>query len=300
MVLLNVLWSPVNLAFSVALHEWSASAIGLVRWGGFAVIIWCLLSQKWFRAKVNAQIPRGKDAVQALAIGAFLFAPGHLCYILAQKYTSTFEATVLGMSGPIWVAMLAFFLLREEVTSKRWLAIVAGFIGAYIVIMGFRLPHFDAHHTTGNLIYLLGVLLESMGMVAAMRIVLRTSGIGTLAWQAAGMGVAFLTMPFFGYAGAIVFGGFSASTLIAVGYLMLIASLICFSVWYMVAEKVPVSWLVITVGLQVPLSACLGVAFNNEKIEVQLAIGTLVILSAIVLASLDRVERVAPRAAEEL
>lgn len=300
MVLLNVLWSPVNLAFSVALNEWSAAAVGLVRWGGFALIIWCLLGQKWFRARVNAHIPRGKDAVRALAIGAFLFAPGHLCYILAQKYTSTFEATVLGMSGPIWVAMLAFFLLGEEVTSKRWLAIAVGLLGAYIVVAGFALPQLEASHTVGNLLYLLGVLLESVGMVAAMRIVLRTSGIGTLAWQAAGMGVAFFMMPLFGSAGAIVFGGFSVATLIAVGYLMLIASLVCFTVWYVIAEKVPVSWLVITVGLQVPLSACLGVAFNNEKIGVQLAIGTLVILIAIVLASMDRVERVAPKGAEEI
>lgn len=288
MVLLNVLWAPVNLAFKSALEEWSPSAIGFVRWTVFALLLAVLLQHAGFRKRVRAKVPTGADAWQSLAIGAFLFAPAHFLYILCQRYTTTLEATVLGTTGPFWVALLAFALLGERVSSRRWLGIGAGCSGAYIVSLGWAWPTLSTQNALGNVMYLVAVLIESVGFVLAVRVVLRSSGIGVLVYQATGMGAAFLLASFLHPALGMRFDGFSGSTWFAMAYLTLVTSLICFSVWYAIAERVPLSVMVIMIGIQAPVSAFLGITFLGETLRAEVVVGSLVVLGAILVAATDR------------
>jgi len=130
------------------------------------------------------------------------------------------------------------------------------------------------------------------------RVVLRSSGIGVLVYQAAGMGAAFLLASLLHPALGMRFDGFSGSTWVAMAYLTLVTSLICFSVWYAIAERVPLSVMVIMIGIQAPVSAFLGITFLGETLRAEVVVGSLVVLGAILVAATDRAAPLASSASD--
>lgn len=295
LALLNVLWSPVNYAIHVATDGGiSPAAIGLLRWGSLAILLFGCLATPWFRRLTRAHWPSRRDAILAVLIGIGLFGPAHLIYYNALKLTSTVEAAVLGTTAPVWTAMLAFLMLRERVSRYRVAAITIGFIGAYIISVGLQVPELNHGNTGGNLLYLGGVIAESAVGVLAASIVRRSSGITILAFQVLGAAI------------AIGFGTVLAPQVVplavvhptpaawvSLAYLTLVPGLVCFSVWYIIVERTPLSLMVLSILLQPPLSALIGWWGLGEPLTGPLAGGTALIFVALMMGANERRRAVA-------
>ena len=273
----------------------SPGAIGLFRWGTFAVVLLLVLRLQWFQRLTRAQWPSPRDAAWAVLAGMLLFAPAHLAYYLALTRTSTIEGTVLNTTSPVWTALLAFLFLRERVAGRRGVAIAVGFIGAWIVSVGFSVPQMRAGNTAGNLLYLAGVLAESGVAVLSASLIRRSSGITVLALQIVGASVTLGLAPILlGDALPFQAGHVAPSAVAAVAYLILFPGLICFTVWYMLVEKTPLSLMVLSILLQPPLSALVGWLVLKEPLTTQLAAGTAFVLTALLLGATEERERLAP------
>lgn len=61
------------------------------------------------------------------------------------KYTSAANATLLGNTAPLWVAVFAFFILREKLKGFFWLGLLLALSGA-VLVMG---NDFIRHPTLG-------------------------------------------------------------------------------------------------------------------------------------------------------
>ena len=72
------------------------------------------------------------------------------------KFTTAANATLLGNTSPLWVALFAFFILREKLRGIFWLGLVTALTGAMLV-MG---SDFLRHPTLG-----LGDLMASVAAV---------------------------------------------------------------------------------------------------------------------------------------
>lgn len=288
LAILNVIWTPVNYFVRIASNEgMSAIAIAFCRWGTLAVILHLLLRLPAVRKITRAKWPTRSQGIQALCIGLFLLGPAHAFYYLALTGgTSTVVGTVLNTTSPIWTALLAFAFLRERAEPKRIVAMTIGFVGAWIVVIGFQLPNLHQGSTSGNLLYLLGTVCETLGGVLATRLVVKSSGITVLALEILGaaisLGLTALTvMPFsLGHAGLASLG--------ALSYLILMSGLVCFGVWYVFLEKAPLSLMVISILLQSPLSAVLGYFALGEKITSDLVMGSVLILIALLVAASEK------------
>lgn len=280
---------PVNLMIKTATAGgFSPSAIALCRWGCLVAFLFAALQVPAFRAITRAQWPTRKDAGRAMLIGLLFFGPSHLVYYAALTRTSSVEGTVLGTTAPVWTALMAFLFLSERVRGRRATAIGLGFIGAWVVSIGFAVPELRAGHTAGNLLYLFGVLAESAAGVFSAAIVRRSSGITTLAFQVLGAVVTLILAPLL-LPGLFAFSvGTSLASVAAMAYLVLLPGLFCFSVWYMLVERTPLSLMVLSILLQPPLSAMLAYFVLREPITPQIVIGAVLILSALVLGATER------------
>ncbi len=266
----------------------SPAGIAIVRWTSFAIVLFAALSTPWFRRLTNARWPSKRDAITAVCTGALLWAPSHLLYYSALGKTSTVEGTVLNTTSPIWTAALAFLFLRERADKNRLLALFVGFAGSWIVIVGFRLPEMAAGHTTGNMLYVLGALIEAAAGVVAVSVIRRSSGITVLALQVVGAIATYCIaplllphqLPVVIHPGTVAIG--------SLAYLVLFPGLLCFGVWYRLVEFAPLSLIVVSLLLQSPLSALLGYFALGERLTTELAIGSLLIFSALIIGSLDR------------
>lgn len=56
---------------------------------------------------------------------------------LSLLYISLADATVINYSAPLFTVVLAAVILREVVSSQRWVAVIAGFTGILIMLSGY-------------------------------------------------------------------------------------------------------------------------------------------------------------------
>lgn len=56
------------------------------------------------------------------------------CLFFAFKYTSLTEATLLTYSAPLWLPVIGFLFLKENIPAKTWLGVIVGFIGIIFVL----------------------------------------------------------------------------------------------------------------------------------------------------------------------
>lgn len=244
----------------------------------------------------RAKAPAPRDIVYALLIGVGLFGPSHLTYYFALTRTSSVEGAVLGTTAPVFTTLMAYLILRERVSRTRSVAIGLGFVGAYVVSVGWAWPQLQSGNTLGNILYLAGVLAESTGSVFAARLIRRSSGITILAYEVVGAALVLAVAPIL-FPGAFPFSltGVTWEGVAAWAYLVFVPGLLCFSVWFMLVERTPLSLMVLTLLFQPPLSALAGWWFLKEPLSAELGVGTLLILGGLVLGTRD--ERSARRLA---
>lgn len=278
--LCNLFWTPLNLIAQIAQDRgWAPTHLAATRWGLIALVLggWCVVKRPAF--------PDRRGALLALAMGALFFGPAHALFYASLNFTSSVEGLVLGTSAPIWVGGLAWLFLREKVDRRRWIAILLGAAGAYVVSVGLALPALDQGHAKGNLMYLAAVLMECVAGVAVATAVRRSSGVSVLFLQSAGAAVAlaFLSPRL----GTVVWPSDPGAWL-ALGYMVVFAGLFNFAVWYGLVERLELSWLALTVLAQPPLGALLAWLVRGEVPTARLYAGTLLILAALVLSTRRR------------
>jgi drug/metabolite transporter (DMT)-like permease len=281
----NLLWAPVNLAVKNLNSVMSPATMSSIRWVCFTGVFWAVISIPAVRNYFKIVMPKGWDILRAVLLGMLLVGPSHVIYYSALKMTTSSQGAVLNTTGPIWTALLAVFILHEKITPRRWLAILTGFLGTYAIIFGRNLPSFNANNAIGNAVYLCAVLMETLAMVLAIKLIKRSSGPGTLAYEVIGTALGSLLVPVIAPGLAQhQLGTMNPAAFGSMLYLIFGAGLICFGLWYWIAEKAPVSLMVITIGIQAPAATLLGWYFLNEKIGLAFLVGTLMILGALLLA----------------
>jgi len=105
----------------------TAQAVGL---RGVFASAWCLLA---LAATGDWRQVRG-IAHPAVFLRGLLEALAALTYLTALSHTPFAIATAVGLSTPLFLTLLAIFILKEDVRWRRWSAVVLGFVGVLMVI----------------------------------------------------------------------------------------------------------------------------------------------------------------------
>lgn len=285
---LNILWAPVNLFVKLANENgWSPTAIGAIRWTFVAIAMWMLVTSPWFRKVTLFRMPTAKQCLFALLLGMLFMAPGHALYYVGLENTSSVEGTILNTLGPVFAAVLGYFILKEKVSRRRWVAIAISMVGAYLVSVGFQLPVLSAGNTLGNATYLLGTITECFGIVLAAKLVRASSAVGVAAWQFIGVMLGFWALAAMPGLMHFEISSWNAVATWSVLYLALIPGVFCFTTWYILVRTTPIAILAVSILLQPPVAAVLGYFVLGEQLLPSAWIGTALILFGLVLASLS-------------
>jgi drug/metabolite transporter (DMT)-like permease len=81
------------------------------------------------------------------------------------------DATAIGFASPLFVVVLAFFLLKEQVRIYRWSAVIIGFIGILVVLS----PHLgdaelDNASLVGAIVGLTGAAFAALAMITVRKL----------------------------------------------------------------------------------------------------------------------------------
>ena len=151
------------IALAVGISALSLSAM-FVRWaeapgpitGFYRLLISTILFTPLFiRQQKQLELINKKYLIFPLLAGIFT-AFDFAFWNSSLKYTTAANATLLGNTSPLWVALFAFFILREKLRGSFWFGLVIALAGAALV-MG---SDFLLHPTLG-----LGDLMASAAAI---------------------------------------------------------------------------------------------------------------------------------------
>lgn len=156
----------------------SAIVLGLFSW--------------WQRARLIDRTQYAKPvARQWLNIVAFALFVGFLyqvLFLLGIKSTSATNTAFIMSAIPVWIAVLAFFLLKERLGRVAWIGLGIALAGTIIVTLGKQQSGTSVNSITGNLLVSAAAFSWALGSVISRPIMKNISPIA-LAFFAIGASV---------------------------------------------------------------------------------------------------------------
>lgn len=128
----------------------------------FRVSITSTLFFIFFKLYINEKIDK-KDYYKFALCGLFGVTINQLFFFNGLEITSAFNAGIIMTSTPILVVLLAFFILKEQITLVKIIGIVSGAIGAILLTSAGRIPGFD--NPTGDLFIFINALSFGLYLV---------------------------------------------------------------------------------------------------------------------------------------
>lgn len=123
-------WSSAFAGIRAGLEAFGPGQLALLRFLvaslGFAV----------YAAIVRMPLPRFRDLPALLLLGLLGIAVYHTSLNIAEMRVSAGSAGILIASSPIFTALLAVAFLKERLSTKAWLGVLTGFVGAVLVALG--------------------------------------------------------------------------------------------------------------------------------------------------------------------
>ena len=210
--------------------------------------------------------------------GGLLFLLGHGSLAWAQQTVPAGVAALLVGSIPIWMALLDRVFFGKRLRSSAYVGFALGFVGLAFLIDPFGESRVDR---VGAVVIILGALAWSAGSLYSRRSALPrrplvSAGLGALCG-----GVLLLVVSIAG--GELGEATWSADALLAVGYLIVVGSLVGFTAYVWLLRAAPVS-LVATYAYVNPIVAvALGSLLLGETVTLQMAVAGAAIVVAVAL-----------------
>jgi drug/metabolite transporter (DMT)-like permease len=282
LVFLNILWAGANPAALVMMQNHRPEWVAAFRFIGAGTMLALLLAIPAVRQTLAPRLPRHlPHLLTAAAIGTIGVPAAYICYFWGTKLSTATEATLLVSSSPIFYALLARLWLRERFPTEKTLGIVLGIVGVWVIVnKGWLLQEFSGA-TLGNLLVLLGVLIESVNVVVAKSLAMRYSGVGLLAIEACFAAVS-LTVVSRLFAGAPNLNWTPIDAAMWF-HLAFVCTVFAFSVWFYLMERAPVGAMGVTIFAQTPAAAFIGYFLLREDLHPTIWLGAGLIIGGILL-----------------
>ncbi|MCS7309026.1 MAG: DMT family transporter [Armatimonadetes bacterium] len=283
---INVLWAAAYPMAKFAIQEGVPSVT--LAWARWAIAMLLLPALARFILRVPLGLPRA-DLLRALALGATALGLVHILVFVGLRYTTAVDATLLLAGEPLVMALMSTLLLREGITRQAAWGLILGFVGAYLLINRGLLPPLHQGSTLwGNLLVAASVLVEGTGTVLSRGLTRRHRGIVVLFWESVGATIA-LALP------AYLFWTSSATVpsvpaLGAVLYLGAVNSAFCYAVWFVLMERHHVGNMGVFIFVQPVVGALMGVLWLKEPFGIYTALGAVMVLTGVWLATRSTAE----------
>lgn len=285
-----VLWAGSSIAAKVALGSSSAIhpgklgpfTLASVRFGVGGALLFAYL-------RARGQWPRisPSDRLPFAALGAFGIALTYAVFYAGMRFTTATETTLLVAAEPLLIALLARTILAERLTARQNTGLMTGFAGVYLIVVRGLIPRVEGT-VIANGVVALALVFEAYSSIVGKKLTMRYPG---LAVASIGMMI-----------GAVLLGPFAAYEIIrlqrappgigeavAVAYLTLVCSCLCYGIWYSLLRRYTVSSMAGFLFIQPLLGPIYGYILLHETLTRWSAAGAaLIVLGVWLVASRTR------------
>lgn len=287
-LLLHTLISSGTYLFAKhALTEIPALPLGLLRFTGASVALTLLLLKLRPPGK-RLPPPEARRKVLLLAFVAVPLNQGFFLYGL--QLSTAAHAALLYTLTPLIVLLLAQALLGEFPGWRAALGTALALAGTSWVLLSTRdLAHGTPGSVRGDLLLLIAVLAWAIYTAEGRTLVSEHGALATIAWTLIGGTILYLP---FGVGSLFVGNNWSRvvnAPLEAWGgiaYLSLITSVVSYLLWYWALKYLLAARVAVFTNLQPIGTALLAEIFLGERLTLQFAIGSALVIGGVLLAQL--------------
>lgn len=129
MVGAGLLFAIVNTLTQSGTMQFGAASTTFAFW---QYVIALLFSLPWMLARMRNALSTKRLPMQILRV--VFAAAGVQFWVLGLAHVPIWQAIALIMTSPFFVTLGAGLLLQERISSQRWMAVFAGFIGGMIIL----------------------------------------------------------------------------------------------------------------------------------------------------------------------
>jgi drug/metabolite transporter (DMT)-like permease len=215
-----------------------------------------------------------KDISLAVFTG---FIGGYLCYILlyfGYASASGLEVLVLQYSWPLMMVLISIFYLKEKQPLRRWLSIISGLAGVFIVLTKGDLQHIHFGNIRVDLLVLAGAFCIALFSILSKKLTAEPYTLNTI-YFITGSACSLLSM--------LVFSSFSfppVRTIVPVLINGIFVNGISYILWVKGLRLANASYLAPFGFLTPVISAIYLIVFFNESLQMPYVIGLLLVLAS--------------------
>ena len=271
-----IVWGSTYLAIRVSVETLPPLLAASVRFLVAGLLMAGVLLIK--RGPRGISISRRELAATTL-VGTLLLLGGNGIVMLAERDVPSGLAALIIASTPLWVVLLRY-LARESIDRGTLIGVAIGFVGVGLLVAPGEKP--DGASLVGMLALVLAALFWGTGSFLSKRLPLPSDPLTSTAWQMLlGGAVIGIAGALRGEAAAIDVSRFSAASVIALAYLIVVGSLIAFTAYVWVLQHAPISKVATYAYVNPVIAIFLGWLILSEEITPLVVAGAAVIVASV-------------------
>lgn len=285
----NVLWGTTFLASKYTLQAWGPITSAGLRFGIATICLF--LGLKLLRRKIEfPQTPRQWGGL--FLIGTTAFGVLYPMQLAGLKFIPSSLSAAIMLTSPLAVLFLGRFLLREELSKKKYLALLFGIIGGSVLILSTSSlsVNFDSDFALGTLLTLAASVSLAVSIIATRAYSKDFSSSDLTFWSMA-IGFFELSIAAFLFEENVLATINLYSNPIAWSsmlFLAIVCSAFCFFIWNHALSKASPQDIASSMHIKTPTAVLLGVLIAGEALTYRIAIGTALVMIGVWLSQQNK------------
>jgi len=273
-----VVWGSTYLAIRVAIETLPPLLMASVRFLVAGGILYAFAIRRGDREGDAPGWPQWRSAA---IVGTLLFLGGNGGVVIAEKRVPSGIAALIVATVPLWMALIAFVVLRERLPALAVAGLVVGFAGTALLVRPSGGHEVDA---VGALLLLGAAASWATGSLYARRAPLpRRSLVGAAMQLLCGGVVVGVAGLMGGELGRVHVDAFSRSSLLALAYLIFVGALVGFTAYAWLVQVVPAPIFSTYAYVNPVVAVILGWAFVDEPVTPLTIVAGAVIVAAVAM-----------------
>lgn len=285
LAVINVLWAASAIAAKAALGGLGGASRGVGPWtlgfvrfapAAIAFLLYLRVSRRWRPILAEHR----KDY---LLLGLFGLAFTYGVFYGGLQWTSATEGTLLVSAEPVFIALIARLVLREQLARTQWLGLALGLLGVYLLVNRGIEPKVSAP-ALGNAWIAVALCFEAYSGVIGKRLARQYPGLMVLAVEMLVGSAAMLPLAL-----REVVAGRSAwpslPVTIGIAYLAFVCTVFCYGVWFHLLPRLKLSSMAGFLYIQPLMGPVYGRLLLGERLSLWTIAGGLAVVAGVCLVA---------------
>jgi drug/metabolite transporter (DMT)-like permease len=273
-----VLWASAFVAIRLAVRDYSAGALALLRFGvaGLALAGYGLL-----RPSMRVSLPARRHLPGLFGLGVSGIAVYHVALNAGERTVSAGTASLIVSLSPIFTALIATVALGERLNARGWAGVLTGLAGAVLV----SVSEGGLRFSSGAVLVLVAAVAQAVYFVMQKPFLLRYRPLEVTSY-AVWLGTLCL-LPF-GRELLIELRSASPAATMAGLYLGILPGAVAYLAWAYVLSRLPAGRAASTLYLVAPLAIGIGWLVLGERPRAGALVGGAIVLLGVALVHAHR------------